>query len=251
MPPTEPQTKRNIRLSLNPWWLVGLLAIAIGVMLFIWKPWSSGTSDRTIEVTGEATIKAEPDAFVFYPNYQFTNTDQAAALAELTKKSDEITKALEGLGVAEKDIKTNSNGYDDVLPAREAGSTDITYMLQLTVTVDNQELAQKVQDYLLTTAPTGSVTPSPTFSDEKQKELEAQARDQATKDARTKADQTGKNLGFKVGKVKSVSDGAGFSIPYRGMETTIAVDSGAGNSLKLYPGENELPYSVTVVYYIR
>jgi len=76
-----------------------LLLIIIG-MVATMRPWAtSATSDRTITVTGEANITEEPDEFVFYPSYEFKNTSKDAALAELTKKSDEIVTKLKTLGV--------------------------------------------------------------------------------------------------------------------------------------------------------
>lgn len=249
MPPQHNHNRSKLAVDLR-WVIIVILLIAIGVMLFLWKPWDNTTSDRTVEVTGEATVTAEPDEFIFYPSYQFANANKQAALEELTKKSNEVTEGLKKVGVAENDIKTNSGGYDYALLPE---SKDTTYTLQLTVTVENLELAQKVQDYLTTTAPTGGVSPSPTFSDAKRKELESKARSQATEDARAKAEQSGEKLGFKVGKVKSVSDGSGFNLlPFRGEGAAVATDSAANSgSFELHPGENELPYSVTVVYYIR
>lgn len=247
----EHNTKTKIKLSVDLRTVVLLLIAVIIIMLLIWKPWTTtGTSERTIEVTGETTVSATPDEFVFYPTYQFENADKSAALADMTKKSDEIVAKLKELGVEEKNIKTSSNGYD--MPVlRDSDSTGKTaYNLQLTITVNSQELAQKVQDYLVTTTPTGSVSPQPNFSDAKRQELEATARDQATKDARAKAEQSSKNLGFSVGKVKSVSDGTGFSTTPYG-RPAMPLEADTQSSLGIYPGENELPYSVTVVYYIK
>jgi len=247
----KPQT---VKLSLDLRWVVAALVVVIALMFFLWKPWNRPTTDsRTIEVSGDAKITATPDEFVFYPNYQSKSSDKTTALKELTDKSNEVVAALKKLGVADKDIKTNGSGYDYPIYYGASGS-DATYSLQVTVTVHNKDLAQKVQDYLLTTTPTGSVTPQASFSDEKRKSLENNARDQATKDARAKADQMGKNLGFKVGKVKSVNDDAGFDGIIRpmmanGMAASTAEDKGA--SLSVQPGENDLPYNVTVVYYIR
>src|SRR5688572_6183535 len=116
----QPKTNVSMKFSLDLRWVVLLLVALIGVMLFIWKPWSSGTGDRTIEVTGEATITATPDEFVFYPNYQFTNVNKETALAELTNKSDKITTELKKLGVDENDIKTDSGGYDYAMPTEES-----------------------------------------------------------------------------------------------------------------------------------
>jgi uncharacterized protein YggE len=229
---------------------VAALAIVIIGMLFMWQPWAN-TGDRTIEVTGQTKVKAVPDQFVFYPAYQFKGNDKNTALTELTKKSDDATAKLKELGVVENNIKTDSSGFNYPLYI-EGEDKETTYSLQLTVTVDNAELAQKVQDFLVTTEPTGSVSPQPGFSETKRKELEATARDQATKEARAQADQMAKNLGFRVSGVKSVTDSAagGGVIPYMSREGATATDK-AQSSFTIHPGENELPYSVTVVYFIR
>lgn len=250
--PAPRKVKLNVSLDLRI--VIVVLLVAIAAMLVIWKPWSgTGTSNRTVEVTGEASLTAAPDEFVFYPSYEFKNADKEAALAAMTEKSDEVTAKLKELGVDESDIKTNASGYDYPV-FRDDTSDEVTYTAQVTVKVGTLALAQKVQDYLTTTTPTGAVTPQADFSDQKRKELEAKARDEATKDARAKADQSAENLGFTVGRVKSINDGAGFggSIPFLGRGAAEATDSAASKTqLTIQPGENELSYSVTVVYFIR
>lgn len=251
--PSSSPVKNRLNVSLDLRIIVILLLAVIVGMLFMWRPWSAGgASDRTIEVTGEASIKAEPDEFVFYPTYQYKNAEREKALAEATKKHDEVIAKLKELGVADNKIKSDTSGFDNTLyypgPERE----NAVYSSTITVTVASREQAQKVQDYLVTTSPTGSVSPQASFSEGKRKELENKARDEATKDARAKADQSGKNLGFKVGKVKSVTDGAGFG----GIEPVMSkmqlgAEDMARSSLAVQPGENELNYSVTVVYYVR
>jgi uncharacterized protein YggE len=110
-------------------------------------------------------------------------------------------------------------------------------------------MAQKVQDYLLTTSPSGTISPYSAFSTEKRKELESQARDEATIDAREKAEQSAENLGFKLGKVKSIEDQSGFGgvIP---LDTPATMEDSARSSLSVQPGENEITYTVRVVYYL-
>lgn len=249
-------SKNNMNLSLKlDYRILTLLLVAvIAGMLFIWKPWQDTISagSRTIRVSGEATLTATPDEFLFYPTYQFKNEDKQIALDELAKKSDEIVAKLKELGVADNKIKTNSNGYD--LPAYGEDESAPTYSLSLTVTVGKSELAQKVQDYLVTTTPTGSVSPQANFSDKKRKELESKARDEATKEAKAKADQSAKNLGFSLGSVKSVEDGTGFGIfPYgeRGIATDSVMPTEKTTQLSIQPGENELNYSVTVTYFVK
>jgi uncharacterized protein YggE len=252
---TNATSNKRFSLSLDYRFVIILLLIVIATMLVIWKPWSPAVKDenRVIEVTGEATIKAEPNEYLFMPSYEFRNANKDTALSELTKKSDEVVGKLKELGIADSKIKTNSSGLNYYPYYYDEMAKTNNYTLQLTVTVDNRELAQKVQDYLITTQPTGAISPQATFSEDKRKELESQARDQATKDARAKAEQSGKNLGFKVGSVKSVNDGAGFGgiEPYynRGMALDTAVVP--EQQLAVQPGENELRYSVTVAYYLR
>lgn len=233
------------------------LLILIVLLIALWRPWQTHYSDksRVISVTGQTTISATPDEYIFYPSYQISDSDNETALNAMTTKSEEVVAGLKKLGVSDKKIKTDSNGYDNLyISAPEEDQT--TYTLNLTVSVSDRKLAQKVQDYLLTTTPTGNVTPQASFSDKKRTSLESSARDAATKDARKKADQMATNLGFKVGAVKSVADDNGFNAisPYvvkgSGLDMAVAPER-SSTSLSLQPGENELDYSVTVTYYIR
>lgn len=245
-------SSRKLSLSFDYRIIVILLVAVIVAMLAMWRPWSTaaGASDRTIEVTGTATVSERPDEFVFYPTYEFDNADKAAALEQMTTKSNEVVAGLKKLGVADKNIKTNSDSWS--YPTTKIdGETTTTYTLRLTITAGSDELAQKVQDYLVSTVPSGTISPQATFSEAKLKEVESKGRDEASKDARAKAEQSAKNLGFKVASVKSVSDGSGFGGVYPLMERDAMTDSATSSSLSIQPGENELTYTVTVVYYIR
>lgn len=232
--------------------ICAVLLLVIVAMLVIWKPWGGEPTDasRTISVTGESTLKATPDEYVFSPQYEFKDTDKATALADLTAKQNEIVSALKKLGVPDSSIKADSNGndyryeYDDI--ARTSN-----YSLVLTITLKDKDLTQKVQDYLLTTGPTGTVSPQASFSDATRKKLENQGRNAATKEARAKAEQSAHNLGFEVGAVKSVSDSANglATPPMYAMESGVNADTKQG--LSVQPGQNELSYSVTVVYYLK
>lgn len=243
------EVKQRLSFSIDLRKVVWLLLAVIAGMLMMWRPWEgAGASDRTIDITGEARVTAVPDEFAFYPSYNFNNTDPQAALDAVTKKSEEVVAKLKELGVPESKIKVNSSGYDNkAYPERAEGEARI-YNLSLTITVGDKALAQKVQDYLITTNPTGAITPQPSFSEAKRKELEDEARDAATQDARRKADQMAKNLGFRLGKVKAVSIQPDYRILPLGVEASDAV---ATKSLQLLPGENDLTYTVTVTYYIR
>ena len=235
--------------------LSALLIVIIAVMLFLWQPWQPTirATDRTISVTGNATVTAGPDQYVFSPSYSFSGTDKQQALDQLTAKSNDLVLRLKKLGVADKDIKTNASGYYGYgyyMPMYAGGDT---YTLSVTVTARDAKLAQKVQDYLVTTSPSGAVTPSVSFSTGEQKQLQSQARGIAEQDARSQADQSAKNLGFTIAAVKSVVDGnlyGGGPIMYNGMASGADL-AAPSKSLSIEPGQNDLSYTVQVVYYIK
>lgn len=253
---TPVKNQRRLRLP-GGWRTVSLLLlITVAVIIWFWKPWDPlpKAGDRTITVRGTATVKAEPDEYIFYPYYQVTNADKQAAIKQLSDKSNQIVIELKKLGVADKDIQVDSSGYSDDFYRTDDEQERNIYFMSLTVFVNSKDRAQKVQDYLLTTSPSGQVTPEGTFSESRQKQLEAEARDKAEKDARTRADQSAKNLKFKVGRVKSLED-TGFQ-DYYGfvggeLDSAAPQDSSLGSRLVLQPGEEELSYFVKVVYYIR
>jgi uncharacterized protein YggE len=233
--------------------IAGLLVI-MAIMLGLWHPWSSGADQgRTVSVSGEAKLKAAPDQYVFNPIYEFKNEDKSKALAEQTDKNNQIIAKLKELGVKDADIKNNASGYSNSYSVEPASPEQTTYSLSLTITVSDKDLATKVQDYLVSTNPEGQVTPQAGFSEAKRKELENQARDMATKDARTKAEQIAKNTGAKLGKVKSIQDGGGFGQPITALyEDSVASSSSATKqSMQIQPGENELNYAVSVSYYLK
>ncbi|MDQ3094150.1 MAG: SIMPL domain-containing protein [bacterium] len=251
---TEQKTNssQKFNLSLDFRLIIVALLLVIVAMLVVWKPWNSGTGSdaRTIDVVGEAVINAEPDEYVFYPTWEFKGADSVASLKQLNDKSSEVTTKLKELGIEESKIKSSSDNYEKYYIAPTDGEP--THTLRLEARVANRELAQKAQDYLITTNLVGQISPQAGFSENKRKELESQAREQATNEARAKADQSAKNLGFSIGKVKSVSDGTGFG----GIEPMYARDSAATSeaspsSLQVMPGENELRYTVSVSYYLK
>ncbi len=251
-PVTNVSRTKALTVRLNPWWLVTLLSVALLAVVFMWHPWQQFSTDRTIQVSGGALLKAEPDEFIFSPSYEFKNGSKEAGLASLTSKSETLIVAIKKLGISDSDIKSNANSYSDYYVYSPV-TKENTYTLILTITTHTKEMAQKVQDYLIATSPTGTITPQATFSIAKQKELESKGRDEATKDARGKAEQQAKNLGFKLGAVKTVSD-AGYSggvVPMYGLLAEDNAPVSSNTSLSVQPGQNDLSYTIDVTYYIR
>jgi uncharacterized protein YggE len=217
------------------------------------------SSNRKISVTGTTTIAAEADQFVFTPYYQKTGTNQTKINTELSNISNTVTSKLKSLGVSDSSIKTDASTYNyDIYYGNSGG--DITGTLYITVTIKNKTLAQKVQDYLVTTSATGSSTPQVSFSVAKQKVLETQARNEALKEAKDKAQASASQLGATLGKVISVNDSTSnvtAPSPWQVTPASSAVDgstatkSSSSSSYAIQPGLNDYNYSIDVTYELK
>ncbi len=165
----------------------------------------------------------------------------------MTTKANDVTAKLKELGVKEDDIALQSNAYNQSW--LNTGESQVV-SFSLTIEVADKALAQKVQDYLLTTSPQGAISPYSIFSGTKQKDLEKQAREKAISDARSKAEEIAKETGVKVGKVIEVSDG------YSGggvvaLEDKASSATSAALSLPILSGKQEVGVSVTVSFAIK
>ena len=243
---------KNNSILINLKWVVVVLLAIIAGMLFAWKPWASG-AQRTIDITGQASVKGEPDSYIFSPTYQKKGTDRATIQNELQTQISGVVTQLKELGVAEKDITLQSSTYDNYY---NDGTSEVSSN-SLTVTVENKDIVQKVQDYLVTTNPYGQTTPYPSFTEAKRKELESQARTEAIKDAKVKAEKTANELGLKIGRVVAINDsgfGGGYPQPYattKGGVSFESVDGGGNASLPVLSGQQEVSSSVQVTYEMK
>lgn len=236
-------------------WLQFVMTVAVLGLLLWSQPWkgsgaASGTT-RKITVSGEATIKAEPDEFLFSPYFEGKGTDQTALKKELNDKANAAVAKLKELGIEDSKIKVDSSSYDYWFyePGQEGSLT-----VSLQVTVSDKAKAQEVQDYFTTLDLKGQLTPQATFSKSKQKELESQATDEASKDAKAKAEKQASLVGAKVGKVIEISQGSmgGYPMPMMATGEANAKDADLRvSSLPVMPGENEFSWSVSVTYELK
>lgn len=230
------------------------LLVSIFVLLVWSQPWTSGGVDkdsRKITVSGSAVIEAEPDEFVFYPYFEVTGPDQETRKDEIATKMNTVVEDLKELGVPESGLKLDTSDYDNRYWEEEEEGTATG---RLTIKSKDRDLVQKVQDYLLNADAKGQITPYASFSEEKKDELDAEAVEKASNDAKAKAEAQAALFDAKLGKVVTVSQGYesifdyGFS--YRGAELAIAEDS-SSSSLPVLPGQNEYTQTVTVVYELK
>lgn len=235
------------------WAWAGAYIILIAILgLNIYSVYNKG-EDRSMTVEGTTTIKAVPDNFVFYPQFEIAETDKSKVKEALAAKSTDVINRLKELGLKDKDIQLNASQYDDyTMKGSPDGATSDIMPQQttasMTITVNDKALAQKVQDYLGTTDATGQLTPQATFSQEKQRQLTSEAEAKAITDAKEKADTLAKNLDSRRGKVITINPVDDGPIAYPMME---ANDSSARSSLPIQPGTNEFTYRISVKFELK
>ena len=238
-----------------------LTLLLVGALLVIGHLCNKGERkaiDQTITVRGEATVVQAPDTFRFQPMYQ--NADPA----KLTATGNAVVAKLTAIGVKDADIKTNVSMSEAqaadtptlapdapktlIYPAPAVGSTYV-----VTFSVGDEVLAQQVTDYLATTGATGQITPQAGLSQATRSKLDIVARRKASTDARTKAEVMAEQLGAKVGRVLTISEGgAGTPAMARGIAEDSAVTSMApASGPVVQPGTDEVSYSFTVEFELK
>jgi uncharacterized protein YggE len=231
------------------------LLVAIFGLLLWSTPWdnnSSSSTKRTIKVSGESTIKATPDEFTFNPYFQETGADQEAIKTSLTEKANSAVEKLKELGVDEKDITLDASSYDRwYYRENEKGTLNI----RLEIIVADNDIVQKVQDYLLTLDVEGQISPQATFSTAKQKELDAQAVEEASNDAISKAETQAKLFNAKLGDAITIQQGSDSIFYGYGVIDSISLateeDVSVPSSLPVLPGQNEYTQTMTVTYELK
>lgn len=186
--------------SLVTSFLVAAIFFGLGFVFGIYGPvGDEGVSDRTISVDGAAEVSASPDENVFYVNFEEEDQDQASARAKVVAKSDAVIAALTELGVKKTDITSDISTYDDYDCFDDCTEpTGVNAYSNLQIRVNDTDLAEKVYNYLLTSEASGQVSPSSTFSAEKEKELKREARALAVADAKEQAQQLANELDAEV-----------------------------------------------------
>lgn len=243
-------TNRMLPLALG----VGVLALVLlggifGVLLS--RPVSAAQTgvngSRQITVIGTGEVKVTPDT----ANVQIgVQTDGATTQEALQANNDQLAAViakLKELGIDEKDIQTSGL---NIYPRYNDDGTSISgYQVSNTLNVTIRNLAQ-AGDLLDGVVKAGanqvyginlSVADASSF--------EAQAREEALKIAKQKAEQLAQASGGSVGQVLVVTESIG-SVPV--LPVAYAADMAAGNAkLAVQPGEQTISLQIQVTYELR
>ena len=205
--------------------------------------------DRTISVGGTGTVTIAPDVADLRVGVVIQRPKVADARAAAAAAMQGVVKALRAAGVAEADIRTTTLSLQPVYDYNTNGAAPkITgYELRNGVVAtirDLDRLADAVDGALVAG---GTTLDGITFRVDDPSGAEAQARTQAMKAARGKADALASAAGVSIIGVASISEQSSptpWPVPYAG---ALRADEAA---TPILPGTSDVTVSVSVVYLI-
>ena len=201
-----------------------------------------------IYVAGTATVKAPPDIATAQIGVQTFSEEVEAAVAENNRKSDAIISALRQQGVAEKDIQTTRF---NIYPQRDYKNNrpDLIIGFQVdnvvSATVRDLTAIGKVLQAAIDAGANNINGLNFTLDDPTS--LRDEARTEAVKDARRRADIMAEAAGIEVGNVISITETSYPGPIIARAEYDKAVFEG---EVPIEPGELELTIQVQVAFAI-
>ncbi len=220
---------------------------------------------NVISVSGSGDVFATPDTGSFSFSVVEEGKTSKAAQDSATTAINKVLAGIRSLGVEDKDIKTVAyNLYPKYEYSRPElctngycppGKQSLTgYEVSQTVTIKIRDTS-KAGDVLTKAGELGAKNISGLdFVVDDMDALQAEARDEAIKDAKEKAEVLAKSLGVKLRRIVNFSEGGNYPIMYAmggaKMEAMNA-DMAVAPAPELPVGENKITSNVTITYEVE
>ena len=243
--------------------LVGTTLIIASIYLIIlsrnaWKSFDyiGKTPDviNQITVSGNAKVTAIPDLAII--NLGIINDGSTVAVAQksVVERMNKVINSLKSeFKIDSKDIKTENYNVQPKYDWSDGKQRIIGYIVSQTIQVKIRDF-DKIGDILAKATQLGINNVSgPNFTIDDLEKIKAEAREEAIKQAKEKANSLAKQIGIKLGKIVNFSEG-GDNLPnvVYGMRTL------ANESLKLdssvpeiEAGSQEIQLTVNLTYEIK
>ncbi|MFA7585523.1 MAG: SIMPL domain-containing protein [Novosphingobium sp.] len=209
-----------------------------------------------LSLTAEGRTSRKPDLAVFNAGVASTGKTAGEALAANSADMNRVIAALKRAGIAERDIQTSQMSLNPVYadmsnqrnvdPLEQQTPRIIGYQVNNTVTVRQRELEQfgKVIDTLVSAG--ANQVNGPSFEMNQPDAALDEARTEAVRKARQRANLYASAAGLKVVRILSISEGGGYMPPSPVMYARAAMDSAGAPPISA--GEVSLNTSVTVQF---
>lgn len=220
-------------------------------------------SRNTITVSGEGEIYAKPDLALTTFIVKIEAKTVEKAMSDNTEKMNAVIEAMKGADIEEKDLKTT----DFSIYPRYEYRTDYSIQTEIwprpeTRVLVGYEVTQSLQVKIRDMAKIGDVIQKAVdaganqsgglqFTFDDPDTLKNQAREEAIKEAKDKAETLAKQLGVKLTKIVNFSEGGYYPTPLYYDSATIKGMGEESVSPTIETGENKITINVSITYEIN
>lgn len=235
------------------------------ILLFVFTKWgpainfSSTTQSKgePFVVTGEGKVSVTPDIANVTLGIRESGPSLKTVQNAVNSKSKTLTDALKKLGVDEKDIKTSSYNVYPQYDYTASIQRIIGYQVSTNYRVTVRDF-DKINDIVVAGTTAGANTVgniSFELNDSTQTEKMNVARQEAVKDAKSKAEGLAKAAGITLGRVINIAESQNQNT-IRPVAFTEKSDIGIGGGTpvvqpNIQPGETEINMVVSLSYEVR
>lgn len=218
---------------------------------------------NVVSVTGTGEVVVVPDTGSFTFSVVEEGKTPKEAQGKASKKINTVIDTIKTMGIAEKDIKTDSyNAYPKYDYSAQPMCTS-GYCPPSKQVLAGYEVNQSVSVKIRKTADAGTVLAKVgelgvtnisglTFVVDDMDTVNAQARDKAIQDAKAKSKVLAKSLGVRLNKIVNYQEGGNYPIMYGGMEAkAMSADVASAPVPQIPTGENKVTSTVTITYEVQ
>jgi uncharacterized protein len=201
----------------------------------------------TVQGTGEET--AIPDTALISLGVTKEATTVETAQNQVNQIIGAITKDIKKLGLEDKNIKTSNYSVNPTYNYDRGTQTPNGYSVNATIEIRITPIEKANQAIDLATKDGATQVGNMQFvlNEDKQKELENQARKAAIAQAKEKAKQIANEAGINLGRIIDVQESGNHPQPVYQTAMLEKADS-ATPPTELKPGENKISITVTLSY---
>lgn len=206
-------------------------------------------------VTGEGIVSMPPDQAEISLGILVTDTSVKSAQTKANAKIETVKNSLKSLNIKDEDIKTSSYSINPNYDYTSNTRNIKDYSVNITLTIKTKDLNRTGE--VIDAATDGGLNTinGLNFSlSDPQKALD-QARIQAVKDAKRKAEITARTAGFNLGKIVNYSeyDNSGVEPQPLSLDSSMSKQGMGGAEMsvpatQINPGSSEIKLVVTLTY---
>lgn len=213
-------------------------------------------SRNNITVSGTGEVYTQPDLALINLSIVTEKETVSEAMSENTEKMNNIIEEVKNQGIEEKDLKTTNFSVYPRYEWHEATEEKPQGERVLVGYEVNQTLEVKIRDLEKISIIIDKATEKGAnqvsnlqFIVENEDSVRSQAREEAIKEAKSKAEDISSQLGVKLVKITSFNEGYISSPRFYDYAIEEAAGKGGGSSIET--GENKIEVNVSITYEIE